>query len=151
MSRRLVFAVLWGVALLVFAISEASTDAAELRTTASGRPLVRRLSYQAQPEKGANGPSMAAVPPLPDDFSGGVSDYAEDGWDGSCDDRYFFPFAATGDYWVSFEFLLWWRRGDDMPPLVTTSPVGTPVGSAGVLGLSTTTPVTERSPCRGIR
>ena len=38
-------------------------------------------------------------------------------------------------YWADFDLLLWWRRGRDYPPLVTTSPPGTDAGDAGVLGL----------------
>lgn len=38
-------------------------------------------------------------------------------------------------FWADFELLLWWRRGRDFPPLVTTSPLGTPAGNAGVLGM----------------
>jgi hypothetical protein len=36
-------------------------------------------------------------------------------------------------YWGRAEYLLWWVRGANTPPLVTTSPDGTPVGIAGVL------------------
>jgi hypothetical protein len=32
------------------------------------------------------------------------------------------------------EYLLWWLSGSDTPPLVTTSPQGTPAAQAGVLG-----------------
>lgn len=38
----------------------------------------------------------------------------------------------------SVDYLLWWTRGSDLPPLVTTSPVGTPRGSVGTLGLPAT-------------
>lgn len=41
-------------------------------------------------------------------------------------------------YWGSFEFLLWWRKSQEMPPLVTTSPDGTDAAIAGVLGNPTT-------------
>src|SRR5262245_16532969 len=37
--------------------------------------------------------------------------------------------------WVEAEFLLWWMRGDRVPPLVTGSPPGAPIGQAGVLGV----------------
>lgn len=40
--------------------------------------------------------------------------------------------------WGSFEFVLWWRRSQEMPPLVTTSPDGTNADLAGVLGEPTT-------------
>ena len=36
--------------------------------------------------------------------------------------------------WVQAEYLLWWMRGNSLPPLVTTSPAGTPRAEAGVLG-----------------
>ena len=36
--------------------------------------------------------------------------------------------------WVEAEYLLWWNKGMDVPALVTTSPSGTAVGTAGVLG-----------------
>lgn len=39
----------------------------------------------------------------------------------------------------SAEALLWWTNGDDVPPLVTTSPVGTPVAQAGALNNANTT------------
>jgi hypothetical protein len=42
--------------------------------------------------------------------------------------------APAGKLWVTGEYLLWWLRGDRLPPLVTTSPSGTPVTAAGVLG-----------------
>jgi hypothetical protein len=40
------------------------------------------------------------------------------------------------DTWFSAraETLVWWGKGDHLPPLVTTSPVGTPRTIAGVLG-----------------
>jgi hypothetical protein len=39
---------------------------------------------------------------------------------------------------VRFEYLLWFSRGRNVPPLVTTSLAGTPQSDAGVLGLATT-------------
>jgi hypothetical protein len=41
-------------------------------------------------------------------------------------------------WWGEAEYLLWWLKGDPVPPLVTTSPAGTPVTSAGIIGLSST-------------
>jgi hypothetical protein len=41
----------------------------------------------------------------------------------------------TSTFWVSGEYLLWWIKGGSLPPLVTTSPVGTPRAAAGVLGV----------------
>jgi hypothetical protein len=42
-------------------------------------------------------------------------------------------------FWFSAEYLLWNFREQDAPPLVTTSPAGTPRAAAGVLGFPTTT------------
>ena len=36
--------------------------------------------------------------------------------------------------WGSVDYLFWFPRGDSTPPLVTTSPAGTPQAAAGVLG-----------------
>jgi hypothetical protein len=35
---------------------------------------------------------------------------------------------------VRGEYLCWWTNGNPLPPLVTTSPPGTPLNQAGVLG-----------------
>ncbi len=40
--------------------------------------------------------------------------------------------------WVEADYLLWWMRGQSLPALVTTSPAGTPMASAGILGTSGT-------------
>ncbi len=44
------------------------------------------------------------------------------------------PDGVAGRFWVGAEYLLWWMRGDRLPPLVTASPPGTPLNQAGVLG-----------------
>lgn len=47
--------------------------------------------------------------------------------------------SAGGRLWVRGEYLFWWTQGNRLPPLVTTSPAGTPQDVAGVLGNSQTT------------
>jgi hypothetical protein len=42
------------------------------------------------------------------------------------------------DVWGSVEFLMWWGKGTDLPPLVTTALPGTPATDAGVLGFDST-------------
>jgi hypothetical protein len=42
--------------------------------------------------------------------------------------------AAPARFWAEAEYLLWWMKGAALPPLVTTSPPGTPLSQAGVLG-----------------
>lgn len=39
----------------------------------------------------------------------------------------------------SVEYMIWWSQARDLPPLVTTSPLGTLQGDAGVYGVPTTT------------
>jgi hypothetical protein len=47
--------------------------------------------------------------------------------------------VAFDPFWVDVEALAWSVRGDHLPPLVTTSPAGTPQALAGVLGNPGTT------------
>ena len=50
-----------------------------------------------------------------------------------------YPYAPPAPrHFISLDALGWWVKGDQLPALVTTSPLGTPQGSAGVLGLPTT-------------
>lgn len=42
-------------------------------------------------------------------------------------------------FWAEVDYLAWSVTGDKLPALVTTSPVGTPLGVVGVLGQPTTT------------
>lgn len=44
------------------------------------------------------------------------------------------PLQATERFWIRGEYLRWWTEGADAPPLVTSSPAGTPQAQAGVLG-----------------
>src|SRR5882757_3784944 len=44
------------------------------------------------------------------------------------------PPPSVGGFWLGAEYLNWSIKGDKLPPLVTTSPPGTPIGQAGVLG-----------------
>lgn len=42
-------------------------------------------------------------------------------------------------FWIRAESLLWWGPSNDIPALATSSPLGTPIGDAGTLGLPSTT------------
>ena len=42
-------------------------------------------------------------------------------------------------FWAEVDYLAWSVTGDKLPALVTTAPVGTPLGIAGQLGQPTTT------------
>jgi hypothetical protein len=57
---------------------------------------------------------------------------------GCCDPCACCP-TPRGRVWASAEYLLWFVRSANVPPLLTTSPTGTPLGTAGILGQPTTT------------
>jgi hypothetical protein len=60
------------------------------------------------------------------------------------------PPGPTGDRaWADADLLLWWMRGTTLPPLVTTSPPGTPINQAGVLGNPSTTVLFGNSAVNG--
>ncbi len=42
--------------------------------------------------------------------------------------------SPPGRFWVRGDWMMWWTNGANLPPLVTTSPQGTPIGQAGVMG-----------------
>jgi len=95
--------------------------------------LNRMVSWVSNAANALGGPSC-------DDPAGAMPlNYAEDtccddgccGCCGACCHRH--------DVWATTEFLMWWGKGTPLPPLVTTSPQGTPQASAGILGLPTTT------------
>jgi hypothetical protein len=45
----------------------------------------------------------------------------------------------AGRWWGQVDYLLWWIKGDSLPPLLTTSPTGTTAATAGVPGRDRTT------------
>ena len=49
------------------------------------------------------------------------------------------PVEPAGQFWIGVDYLGWSVKGDHLPALVTTSPVGTPLEQAGVLGAPGTT------------
>lgn len=46
--------------------------------------------------------------------------------------------CSSGPLWVKADFILWWRSGQELPPLVTTAPDATPLSLAGEIGPPTT-------------
>ncbi|MBC8355584.1 MAG: BBP7 family outer membrane beta-barrel protein [Planctomycetes bacterium] len=76
---------------------------------------------------------LLSDPPLPPGLEGEVLEFTEDSKGSKLwvDD--------TSCYWGRAEYLLWWTKGMNSPPLVTTSPTGTAQAQAGVLGQPGTT------------
>ena len=46
--------------------------------------------------------------------------------------------CGRGTFWIRGEYLHWWTDGLEVPPLVTSSPAGTPQNEAGILGQPST-------------
>jgi Putative beta barrel porin-7 (BBP7) len=90
--------------------------------------VARTVSWITGDPAVLDGPSCDAAP----------QNYAEDTCcgDGNC--GCCSQCCHSHDTWGSVEFLMWWAKGTPLPPLVTTSPVGTPQVQAGVLGFPTT-------------
>lgn len=88
-----------------------------------GKPLSQEPpAIEAEPE-------VIAASPAPDMEQGSV--VAEDG---DCDDFCGMPICSPpGRFWLRGDYLMWWTNGQRLPPLVTTSPQGTPRQQAGVL------------------
>jgi hypothetical protein len=113
------------------------------------------------------GPSIAAQPLVQPGMMAGPGAYfdggmAGEGCEGDCPDdislgrgghfRQRAPAACRfNDLWtetqshrrifVQADYLTWWGKGNPLPPLVTTSPPGTPPSEAGVLPESATTSI----------
>lgn len=120
--------------------STSQTEGAELRATLRGEPIIRQTSYQEPPSSGNSVLSDGEL---------GVSDLGAVDLDGMpgcgsaaspCGAQIYTPFPRVRGwtYWGKAEFLLWWRRGKQLPPLATTSAADTPIDQAGVLGQSST-------------
>jgi Putative beta barrel porin-7 (BBP7) len=107
--------------LFVASIVSSVANAAELRTSSASRPVLRTVSFQEALE------TPEIIDSILEDDSHlspcelcGVA-----GCDSEC--------LTISNIWASVDYLLWWRRGQSFPALVTTSPAGTAQGVAGVL------------------
>ena len=77
-----------------------------------------------------------ANPPDQGPFNPGGDPYDDGGgWDEGpcCGDSCGVPCGPPCGFYGRAEYVLWWVRGANTPPLVTTSPTGTPSAEAGVL------------------
>ena len=112
--------------LLFASVAVVIADGAELRTSAARRPINRTASYQEGSFQDAvESPEMIDSVFESDLFADSCASCGVAGCNMGCLD--------TSKIWGSVEYLLWWRRGQNFPALVTTSPPGTLPPDAGVL------------------
>lgn len=88
----------------------------------------------------AGAPGVAPIVPSAYGYQGGAPgpmvDSDEAGSPGSCasgDCGYCEQCRVPRGMWGSVEYLMMWQKGRELPPLVTSSPAGTPANLAGVL------------------
>lgn len=84
------------------------------------------------PQTALDGPPTQMISPTSPECAAGSAGLPQEGWNCS-------PCLGYGRFWVNTEALLWWMKGQQLPPLVTTSPAGTPQNQAGVIGADSTT------------
>ncbi len=112
--------------LMFASVVSAIADGAELRTSSASRPIRRTISIkQASFQNAIEAEEVYDSVVQSDVF---VESCASCGVAGCALDC-----LVPCDRWASFEYLLWWRRGQNFPALVTTSPAGTAQGDVGVL------------------
>ena len=68
---------------------------------------------------------------------------------GGCSSGGAFGLGVLNGFYVRMEYLAWATKGMNVPPLLTTSPDGTPAASAGVLGQNGTTVLLGNSVMNG--
>jgi hypothetical protein len=122
--------------MTVFAILLAAGVARAEREAASLPESTPTPTTAPAPEPGTMPPSLPSgparvpltpIPPTTPDEGPGCGPDGCCGTNGTC--------APKGRFWVEGDALLWWVKGAQVPPLVTTSPPGTPQSMAGVLGV----------------
>lgn len=97
------------------------------------KPAVQKVAGQGTPEaKPAAGPTQECVGPPPVGTQLWSDDPAPRHYPD--DDSKLKEFYPCGYTWVSFDYLLWWLRPLNSPPLVTTGPATVPPAQFGALG-----------------
>jgi hypothetical protein len=104
------------------------TTSAATRPEAGERTMPLEPAEDYQPnERSSKTPAGArSVEPAPGYEEGDAPELLEEPWAE--------PLSGQCGIWVSAEYLMWWRRGSQLPALVSSSPNGAPAQDAGVLG-----------------
>ena len=119
-------------------VRDGLTVQAVQQTQATSAAATFRVRSDATPPAAAPataGPPMAALPPAAPAYAPPAGCLYGDcgpaaGGCSACDCLC----GPPGKYWLSGEYLYWTAKGMSVPPLATTSPVGTARNQAGVLG-----------------
>lgn len=97
------------------------------------QPIAPAANGQLQPIPDQS----AAMAPQADNGQSQMHDYMDESLvaeEDGCVDFCGLPCCSLpGRFWLRTDYLMWWTNGMRLPPLVTTSPQGTPVAAAGVL------------------
>jgi hypothetical protein len=142
----------WSMAAgsLPWAVASGADDGGTVRITPVARPLpevVASLDKEVVPSGDTIvAPDTAAA--APSDESAAIVEPDDSGF--ALTDNFFSGQAifdsqtsccpeAYERFWFRSDYLLWWTKGTELPPLVTASPEGTPREEAGVLGQPGTT------------
>jgi hypothetical protein len=86
---------------------------------------------EAWPQQVLGQPSAPNASPAPLQVAPSSQCLPQEGW--NC-----WPCLGNSRFWVDVEGLLWWMKGERLPPLATTSPAGTLPFQAGVIGADNT-------------
>lgn len=131
-----------------FAQPSTSTPPGPLSAVPSGvpsnAPLRIPITIQVGPPPASTAPPSTpptSTPPTSDSLPALPSDIATPSTSPVAPMAPVSPAAPNNDpaFWASGDAVFSWFRGVRLPPLVTTSPAGTPATSAGIVGAPTTT------------
>ena len=105
-------------------------------------PTLPAPAPQAAADSGVSSRSRrhrrTAISPSNHDNSQFISEATPTAECDECSDSCGLPICSPpGRIWLRADYLMWWTNGTKLPPLVTTSPAGTPVAQAGVLPAAT--------------
>lgn len=144
MSRTLNWLSCTLVVLIAFGGMSRIARAVDLRASAGDREVIRTVSYSEPAtdsivtQRNVPSTSNSEAPPMAFEFAPpmahdgcGCATCATPTACGSCLP---FPACYSGRYWFNAEFLLWWRNGRNLPPLVTAGGAGALPGSTVLFG-----------------
>lgn len=148
-SRRRIAAALCSYSLLMLAAQLAwaaeSRPAAQRASRPAVQPAAQPTARPATHSSASHRPASQARPAQWEELAPGemiLEEPADMGFHepgctscaGGCEGGCGWNCNRPCGYWGQVELLLWWRRGRNFPPLVTSSPNGTAGTDAGVLG-----------------